>query len=395
MKRRNFIKVLGLGTGAVAVSSSVISCSSKTTQFSVDNLGWDDPRTQFDDIRLQLIAYAMLSPNPHNIQPWLVKLTGSNSFDLYVDQQRLLPETDPLYRQIHIGQGTFLETLEIAGSGLGYQVNIQYFPQGMYGNHEIENKPVASIELIKNSNIDIDPLFSQVLKRHSNKREYNNQRISSGQKSKLEEMHRQKSISELMILQKHEAKVKLERILTDAMAIEVGNRKRDLETIKMFRFDDDEVAKYRDGFGVAQSGVTGIRKFIAESFFLSRDATEKDPTSFGEQAVEMVKKAAESTATFAWLSTASNSRLDQIKVGRDYCRINLHASLMGLVQHPMSQILQEYKDMLPLQNEFKQHFGIATNDTVQMLFRLGTAEATAHSPRRAVYSIIDDVVEST
>ena len=62
---------------------------------------------------LKLISYALLAPNSHNIQPWLLKLTGENSFDLYVDQTRLLPKTDPPSRQIHISQGTFLEYLKI------------------------------------------------------------------------------------------------------------------------------------------------------------------------------------------------------------------------------------------------------------------------------------------
>jgi hypothetical protein len=61
---------------------------------------------------------------------------------------------------------------------------------------------------------------------------------------------------------------------------------------------------------------------------------------------------------------------------------------MGLAQHPMCQILQEYEDILPLQADFKNFFNIKKSDTVQMLFRLGTAEVTQHSPRRSVADII-------
>jgi hypothetical protein len=61
---------------------------------------------------------------------------------------------------------------------------------------------------------------------------------------------------------------------------------------------------------------------------------------------------------------------------------------MRLVQHPVSQILQEYEDVLPLQATFKSFFDIKENDTVQMLFRLGTAEVTPNSPRRALADII-------
>jgi len=54
----------------------------------------------------------------------------------------------------------------------------------------------------------------------------------------------------------------------------------------------------------------------------------------------------------------------------------------------MSQVLQEYEEMLPLQASFKQFFNIVSSDTVQMLFRLGTAEATPHGPRRDINDII-------
>ncbi|MFT6914811.1 MAG: hypothetical protein ACJAWL_001110 [Motiliproteus sp.] len=102
----------------------------------------------------------------------------------------------------------------------------------------------------------------------------------------------------------------------------------------------------------------------------------------------MTRAATTSTATFAWISTSTNSRLDQVKVGRYYCRINLKTTAMGLAQHPMSQVLQEYKEMRPLQASFKKEFNIHQGDTVQMLFRLGRAEATLHGPRRHISELI-------
>jgi hypothetical protein len=70
--------------------------------------GWNGPRPEETDIRIRVLSHAILAANPNNIQPWLIDLTGARSFDLYVDPERLLPKTDPPYRQIHIGQGTFL-----------------------------------------------------------------------------------------------------------------------------------------------------------------------------------------------------------------------------------------------------------------------------------------------
>ncbi len=258
----------------------------------------------------------------------------------------------------------------------------------MYSNTELLNKPVAAIKLVAQDNITADPLFPYLLARHSNKREYDARPLSQAQMDTLNTFHRQHNQYPLTMVYSPEDKKQMEAVLTQSMQIEVGDHARDMETIAMFRFNDDEMRKYRDGFGTAQSGLSGIKRILVENFFLSRESAEKDPTEFGQQSVAMTQKAAQSTGTFAWLSSATNSRLDQVNVGRDYCRINLKITAMGLAMHPMSQVLQEYDEMLPLQASFKQHFGIKESDTVQMLFRLGTAEATPHSPRRAIGDIV-------
>ncbi|RKF17539.1 twin-arginine translocation pathway signal protein [Alginatibacterium sediminis] len=389
MKRRQFIRIVGLGLASTAIGSSIVSCSDNKQAVE---FGWGTASLEQSDIRLKLIALAMLCPNPHNIQPWLIKMTSDTSFDLYVDQTRLLPQTDPVARQIHIGQGTFLETLSIAASGHGYQAEISYFPEGEYSNQETLEKPVASITLVKQDTTVVDELYPYLLERQSNKREYNNHRLSETEKSKLGAFNLRsnegKPVSQLLFIDKPEASQYMQEVLTKAMAIEVSNKQRDLETIALFRFNDAEIAKYRDGFGLAHSGVTGFKKIVAETLFLSRKSAEKDSTAFGEQSVQFTKTVSESTASFALLSSPGNSRQQQVQVGREYCRLNLTSTKMGIAQHPMSQVLQEYQDMLPLQEDFKQYFSIPENHTVQMLVRLGHAAKTAHTPRRAVASIV-------
>ena len=300
----------------------------------------------------------------------------------------MLPATDPYFRQIHIGQGTFLKTASIAASGKGHDAVITLFPQGTYSNTQIVNKPVARVSLTANESVKTNPLFANLLSRHSNKREYNQQALTQNQISELTRFNAVNNHNSLTLVDSPAAKKQLEQVLTKAMQIEVGNKARDEETIKMFRFNQAEVELYRDGFGTAQAGLSGLQRLLVENFILSRENTEKDPTEFGQQAVTMTQKTVESTSTFAWITSASNSRIDQINVGREYCRINLKTNAMGLAQHPLSQILQEYEDMLPLQATFKNFFDIKESDTVQMLFRLGTAEVTPHSPRRALADII-------
>ena len=381
INRRNFIKVMTGSSSFVLVPSVLGACSNGETDIWLE--GWKGPAAEETDIRWIVLSYAILAANPHNIQPWIVDLTGPTSFELYVDQQRLLPETDPPARQIHIGQGTFLENLELAARQHGYRADIEYFPKGEYDNAVVEEKPVASIELSTDGSIEKDALFESILQRQSNKRTYTESSLTVDQLDGLRNTQIDPRLR-LTIADDNALKTELSGIMTDAMRIEASNKMRDAETVAMFRFNDEERGRYRDGFGVAQSGMTGFKGWIAETFFLSREDVEEDSASFGEQAVDMTSNQAHSAAAFGWISTANNTRLDQVVTGRAYERLNLTATALGIAMHPMSQVLQEYSDMADLQRRFLAYLEVPKGHTIQMLFRLGMAAPVEHSPRRSV-----------
>ncbi len=382
MKRRNFIKIMVRGSGVILVPSILNGCSENNLTALE---GWHGPTKPEKDIRILALSYAILAPNPHNKQPWIIEFKDLSRFDLYVDQERLLPETDPPYRQIHIGQGTFLENLALAARHFGYRADFEYFPQGMYSNSVLENKPVASINLVKDSGVRRDPLFDNILERQSNKRNYENKPLSQKQLKPIKEVVDPDATEyALMITTDPAQRKKLAVVLTEAMRIETSDKNRDRETIAMFRFNDDEVEKYRDGFGLAQVGKTGVFKFLAETFFISRKSALAEDSSFGEESVKITKEQSESAAAFGWLTTKTNTRLDQVKIGRVYERINLRVTELGIAMHPMSQVLQEYSDMTLLQKEFEKYLEIPEGHTVQMLFRLGHATPAVHSPRRKI-----------
>jgi len=388
--RRNFIKISSTAAGVVLVPGIFTGCFTKSEKMQKEVSAWDGHKYDEKDIRIIVLSYAILAPNPHNKQPWLIQLKDESNFDLYVDTNRTLPHTDPPFRQLHIGQGTFLENLNLAALNFGYKAIINYFPQGQYSNSVIENKPVASIELIQDKSITKDPLFDQILVRQSNKRTYDNEKAPLKQLKILQSKIKEELENgfSLNITSKTEHMEKLRDIMVNSMKIESNNHDRDMETIKMFRFSKEEVNKYKDGFGLAQSGVTGIKKFLIENLFLSRNSAEKDPLSFGKEAISMTQNQVDSTTTFGWLTTTNNNRLDQVKIGRVYERINLLANSLGLEIHPMSQVLQEYSDMNGLQKEFLNYLKVPKKHTVQMFFRIGTAAKVEHSPRRDIKDLL-------
>src|SRR5438045_2022375 len=81
MKRRGFIKIMAAGSGVILVSSILSDCD---TQHLTALDGWRGPDPADHDIRMIVLSYALLAPNPHNKQPWIIDLTGPRQFDLYV-----------------------------------------------------------------------------------------------------------------------------------------------------------------------------------------------------------------------------------------------------------------------------------------------------------------------
>lgn len=386
MDRRTFIKVAAAGSGFTLVPGLFSGCGERPVAALE---GWNAPQ-RHDDIRIAVLSYALLAPSPHNKQPWLVALNERNRIDenarmeLYVDPQRLLPETDPPYRQIHIGQGTFLENLALAAAHFGYRADIDYFPRGMYGNTVLEQKPVAVVDLVATGTSTTDPLFEYVLQRQSNKRVFADRSLSDAQIDDIRAVLEGHAPDfSLTVATDAARRRRLVEFATEAMRIEVSSRRRIAESVAMFRFNDEELARYRDGFGVPQMGADGIRKYLIEQWFISRESFLADDSTFAAQSVDGTRSQAQSAAAFGWLVSKCNTRLDQVVAGRLYNRIALTAAAQGVAIHPLSQVLQEYADMTALQQRFKTYLDVPEDATVQMFFRLGIADPVRHTARRS------------
>lgn len=387
MKRRDFIKIIGAGTAsAVILPSALTGCSNEPSPALTPWLGRPDET----DIRLKVIAYGLLAANPHNIQPWLIRLETANSFSLFVDPERLLPETDPVHRQIHIGQGTFIENLMIAARQFGHAPHLEWFPDGEYGPDELDNLPVARVTLQSTPDLKKDPLFDQLTRRQSTKREYDSTPIPPSLLTRL--AGSLDGLSDLSDFKLHWFSNETDRrqmtyFIGEAMAVEVSDHERHLETWRLFRFNDSEIEQFRDGFGYASNGVSGLRRLFIQQLYSRQKAKPLD-SSWAQFPIQQHYDLAASAPVFGCLSSARNTRLDQVHCGRLYERLNLQASALGLAIHPHSQILQEYSDMQPLQEQFKQTFSIPSEHTVQMLYRIGYADPVARTPRRELSDLL-------
>lgn len=378
MDRRTFAKLTPL-----AAASIFTGCAANRTV-----PGWLPKQMPGEDFRLPILRYAVLAPSAHNAQPWLVDLSRPAEIVLYVDSQRLLPRIDPYARQIHISQGAFLETMVIAARQAGYVPEIKYFPEGEYGVERVETKPVASVALVASPSASRDSLFDSILTRHTNRLPFDRHRpVPDSHWSALKSAPASGTVAWRSVTTS-ESRLTLAAMLKDAMAIEISNRERNQETAEWFRFSDRELTARRDGFGVAQNGTSGPRKWLAERFLLDRQRAAEPTGLFARSAVSQTAEQAGSAPAFGALITATNSRSDQLLAGRAYARVNLAATRLGLQIQPFSQALQEYSEMADLQKRVKGLLSVEPAHTIQMLFRLGYASATLQPPRRDPTSLI-------
>ncbi|MEO1612027.1 MAG: twin-arginine translocation signal domain-containing protein, partial [Pseudomonadota bacterium] len=97
--RRNFLKILG---GGVVLAAGGAGAFYGTRTPAKALAPWE-AAGGYDEPRMRALSYAILAPNPHNRQPWMVDLSVADQVTIWRDKAKNLPETDPFDRQLTIG----------------------------------------------------------------------------------------------------------------------------------------------------------------------------------------------------------------------------------------------------------------------------------------------------
>jgi hypothetical protein len=380
LSRRNFILLAGTTSVIVAAGSAAINLDAMPSNAIAP---WSKSKSTDSDIRKRVLSYAILAPNPHNIQPWLVDLRQPERIDLYCDRTRLLPQTDPFSRQILIGHGAFLELLDLAASVEGHRTEITYFPKGEFGDR-IDDRPVASIRLIPDSNRKPDPLFQQILKRRSAKVPFDSAKPLMPEHAKGLATAYTSPDCKLSITTENSQVLGLQGIVRSGMEIEMRTPRTHQESLDLIRIGAKEVEQHRNGISLTGAPI-GWARILG---FISREKLADPNSQAFQSGVTKYRNIAEASPAFAWMTTSRNTRSLQLAVGRAYARLNLKATELGVAMHPMSQVLQEYEEMQALQRGFLKMVDITDGHTVQILVRLGYTEHPNPSPRRDLQDLL-------
>lgn len=389
MDRRAFIRVLG-GGAAVASVAALGGCSGAFPPEAV--APWQGPGHE-PDLRRWALGYAILAPNSHNRQPWVADLREPLAITLYVDRERMLPMTDPWFRQIVVSQGTFIESLVIALKERGAAPQVQLFPQGEFAPRSIDDRPVARITWTLGAAPAKDPLFAQLLRRHTAKVNYDTTRAVAPQT--LDALRSALTDPGVACGGTVEP-IRLEPLRTlcrESARVELLTPRTVMESVQLTRVGPDEIARHRDGISLNSPFLR-----LADSVgAFDRSRPPAEGSAAFKQAAGRFDGHSATAMGFVWLATATaqhaaagTTRSAEVGAGRAYLRLQLKATELGLQMHPMSQAPQEFPEMKPHYDRLHQLLlgRPASEETVQMFCRIGYCPDQQHTPRRGVDAIV-------
>ncbi|MGB7299732.1 MAG: twin-arginine translocation pathway signal protein [Burkholderiaceae bacterium] len=380
--RRRFIRTTG---GAIIAAALPLSgCEAFSGVPESATAAWQ-PVSETSDPRLAALAYAILAPNPHNRQPWLVDLSSADEVIIRIDSSRLLPQTDPFSRQILIGTGSMVGLLELAYAALGYDTKTVLFEESEFGA-SIDQRIVARVRLSKlgtSAETSDKSLFSQITKRRTVRGPYDPSRLPPPEFSNFLMTHSAPGLIMGLVSSDNDNFEKISTLAKQAWQIELTTPRTMMESINLLRVGGKEIDQYRDGITINDPSLILLDKL---GLF---DRTQ--PPAPGSKAlntqIENFNEAIDRTPSYFWLKSQTNTRRDQINTGRAYVTAHLHATELGMVMHPLSQALQEYPEMKSHFSAIQQLLG-NKNETVQMLCRVGylpTGQVVpGPSPRRGL-----------
>ncbi|MGR3436336.1 MAG: Acg family FMN-binding oxidoreductase [Shimia sp.] len=366
VSRRRMLALLGGGTIVAASTASAAYLSTRTPTRAI--APWA-AAGGYAEMRRRHLSYAILAPNPHNMQPWTIDLAAPGEAMLHVDRAKLLPHTDPANRQITIGLGCFLEMLRMAAAAEGRGLRIEPFPEGESAAG-LDHRPVARI--VWEGEAPPDPLFAHAMTRQSLKEPYDTTRPVPP-----DAMARIAAVAPGIGWTLDADEVAHWRAVTEtAMTIELRTPRTWKESVDVFRIGKREVNASPDGIDFSGAMFEALHR-VGQ---FDREVLLDQASIAYAQGEEAVLQNCRTAMGHMWLVSPANGRRDQLASGAAWLRMNLAATAEGIATQPLSQALQEYPEMAETYDHV--HARLAPEGgTVQMFARVGYGAPVGHSPR--------------
>ena len=272
----------------------------------------------------------------------------------------------------------------------GLEPAVALFPEGEFAPRRVDDRPVARITWTAAATPRRDPLFDQLLKRHTAKVDYDTSPPGRGRDARAPARARWSIRTVRYGATVEPARLEALRTLCwEAAQVELTTPRTVMESIRLTRVGPAEIARHRDGISL-NSPLPRLADAVGA---FDRSQPPAEGSTAYRQMMARFEGHSRSAMGFVWLSTPrgdGSGRAAEVRAGRAYMRLQLKATELGLQVHPMSQAVQEFPEMKPHYDRVHQLLvgRPAEEETVQMLCRVGYAPAQQHTPRRGVEAIV-------
>lgn len=297
---------------------------------------------------------ARYAQNAHNIQSWNIHIISDMEATITLDLNRMLPETDPVNRQLILSLGAFTAVAEMKASNLGYQLEATWL--------ETEtNQPQIILSLDSKENLKrddlIDTLTSPTVKYAVQATELD-RNWGEGVTKKYSN-----HLVNFNIIDDQQDVEDLKQIALDAFIIEMEHPPTRDESV--INTHIGKKVRKEKPYGITllpniKKTSFPIMEFFAALFPLKDDA-------FSKQSIKMFEKALTSAQVLISMTTIDNRLETQFRSGIEMQKMWMAFISKNYSLLPLSQGLQEYEEVAVKYEEFHN---ILTEgvETVQMLW---------------------------
>lgn len=347
---------------------------------------WGDWRGSIVDGVSRPLHAAILSPSPHDTQPWLFE-AGDDSLTVYADRARNLGTFDPFRREMHLGLGAAIETIVRAAGVYGYTTYVR--PAAGRLTVSPGPEPVVAAHIAFDTGAPgRDPLYEAIPDRHTNRGPYLEKPVGVPALRGLADLVAGDAVRVAFIVDPA-ARADMAALIVDATQRIIADPQMSADSARWFRTGRREVEAHPDGISLDAAGVSPLL------------------TAFGK----LIPDQSASSADGYWLAATRDTqvhapvlgvilvrdRLDMsqaIAAGRAWQRLHLAATTLGLAGQPLNQPVEciDRNAMLGRPDTFEAALVKMANAPgwqPTFTFRLGTAEKPAlPSPRRPLVDVM-------
>ena len=238
-----------------------------------------------------------------------------------------------------------------------------------------------------------DPLFAQLLRRHTAKVDYDTSRpVAAATLEALKTVFTDPGVRFGGTVDA--ARIEpMRKLCRESARVELLTPRTVMESIQLTRVGPDEIARHRDGISV-NTLVPRVADMVGA---FDRSNPPAEGSTAYKQMMGRFEGHSKTAMGFVWLYTptaqhaaGNTTRSAEVQAGRAYMRLQLKATELGLQIHPMSQAPQEFAEMKPYYDQLHQLLlgKPASEETVQMFCRVGYCAEQQHTPRRVIEGFV-------